>query len=111
MKGFSPRHNRGKNLRPPDLYEYFIDNTWFDTIDLENQPITEPLRGFHAADVVIVGGVYTGLSAAYHIRSDSPRWQTGRLSNQIFWGGSKRRSANHPNFRPHHCRPDGGRIQ
>ena len=64
MKYFSRAHNKGENLRPPDLYEYFIDNFWFKTVDLENQKINEPLRGSHKADVVIVGGGFTGLSAA-----------------------------------------------
>ena len=72
MKYFSRSHNRGKNLRPPDLYEYFVDNYWFKSIDLENQVINEPLRGSHNADVVIVGGGFTGLSAAYHIRQKFP---------------------------------------
>ncbi len=67
MKYFSKQHNKGRNLRPPDLYEYFVDNFWFKTIDLENQEINDPLRGSHKADVVIVGGGYTGLSAAYNI--------------------------------------------
>ena len=72
MKYFSRSHNRGKNLRPPDLYEYFVDNYWFKSIDLENQKINEPLRGSHNADVIIVGGGFTGLSAAYHIRQKFP---------------------------------------
>jgi glycine/D-amino acid oxidase-like deaminating enzyme len=72
MKYFSRSHNRGKNLRPPDLYEYFVDNYWFKSIDLENQVINEPLRGSHNADLVIVGGGFTGLSAAYHIRQKFP---------------------------------------
>jgi glycine/D-amino acid oxidase-like deaminating enzyme len=72
MKYFSRSHNKGKNLRPPDLYEYFVDNYWFKTVDLENQVINEPLRGSHKADVVIVGGGFTGLSAAYHIRQKFP---------------------------------------
>ncbi|MBE9523841.1 MAG: FAD-dependent oxidoreductase, partial [Chloroflexi bacterium] len=59
-------------MRPPDLYEYFVDNFWFKAADLENQPINEPLRGGHQADVIIVGGGYTGLSAAYHIRQKFP---------------------------------------
>ena len=67
MKYFSRAHNRGTNLRPPDLYEYFVDNFWFKAAGLENQVINEPLRGSHKADVLIVGGGYTGLSAAYHI--------------------------------------------
>jgi hypothetical protein len=73
MKYYSRSHNRGKNLRPPDLYEYFVDNYWFKTVDLENQKINEPLRGSHNADVVIVGGGFTGLSAAYHIRQKFPK--------------------------------------
>jgi len=72
MKYFSSRHNRGQNLRPPDLYEYFVDNFWFKTIDLENLKINEPLRGSHKADIVIAGGGYTGLSAAYNIKRKFP---------------------------------------
>jgi glycine/D-amino acid oxidase-like deaminating enzyme len=75
MKYFSNTHPRGQKYRPADLYEYFIDNYWFKTVDLENQVINEPLRGSHKADVVIVGGGYTGLSAAYHIRQKFPEKQ------------------------------------
>lgn len=72
MRYFSSSQNLGQNLRPPDLYEYFVDNYWFETVDLYNQKINEPLRGSHKADVVILGGGYTGLSAAYHIRKRFP---------------------------------------
>ncbi|MFA9496792.1 MAG: NAD(P)/FAD-dependent oxidoreductase [Candidatus Bathyarchaeota archaeon] len=72
MKYYSPPRNSGQTLKPPDLYEYFTDNYWFKTVDLENQVINEPLRGSHSADIVIVGGGYTGLSAAYHIRQRYP---------------------------------------
>jgi len=72
VRYFSNRHNRRPDLRPPDLYEYFVDNFWFKAADLENQKINEPLRGCHKADVVIVGGGYTGLSSAFHIREKFP---------------------------------------
>ena len=75
MKYFSHPNNWSKNLRPPDLYEYFVDNFWFKAADLENQEINEPLRGNHNADVIIIGGGYTGLSAAYHIRKKFPEKQ------------------------------------
>ena len=72
MKYYSTRHNSGKNLRPPHLYEYFVDNFWFKTVDIERQKLNEPLRGSHKADVVIVGGGYMGLSAAYNIKRKFP---------------------------------------
>jgi glycine/D-amino acid oxidase-like deaminating enzyme len=72
VKYFSHLHNRGQNLRPPDLYEYFVDNFWFKAADLGSQKINAPLRGSHKADVVIVGGGYTGLSAAYNTRMKFP---------------------------------------
>ena len=75
MKYFSQLNNRDKNLRPPDLYEYFVDNYWFKSADLENQRINEPLRGSHHADIVIIGGGFTGLSSAYHIRKLFPNKQ------------------------------------
>lgn len=72
MKYFSPVYKPGKNLRPPDLYEYFVDNFWLKAADLENQKINEPLRGSHKADIVIVGGGYSGLSSAYNIQKKFP---------------------------------------
>ena len=72
MKYFSRSNNWSKNLRPPDLYEFFVDNFWEKAANLENQKINEPLRGSHNADVVIVGGGFTGLSAAFHIREKFP---------------------------------------
>jgi len=71
MKYFSNSHNRSKNLRPPDLYEYFVDNFWFKAADLENQKINGPLRGSHKADVVIIGGGYTGLLLPTMSRANS----------------------------------------
>jgi len=58
--------------RPPDLYEYSLDNLWFERADLEQQKINEPLKGSHKADVVIIGGGFTGLSTAYNLRRKFP---------------------------------------
>ena len=58
--------------RPPDLYEYSLDNLWFEAADLEHQEINEPLKGSHKADIVIIGGGFTGLSAAYNLRRRLP---------------------------------------
>ena len=58
--------------RPPDLYEYFLDNFWFEAADLENQKINAPLKGKHTADIVIIGGGFTGLSSAYNLIQKFP---------------------------------------
>jgi gamma-glutamylputrescine oxidase len=58
--------------RPPQLYEYFLDNFWFAAADLEHQPLNPPLKGRHTADMVIIGGGYTGLSSAYHLSRTFP---------------------------------------
>jgi glycine/D-amino acid oxidase-like deaminating enzyme len=58
--------------RPPQLYEYFLDNFWFEKTDLDHQEINEPLKGSHNADVVILGGGFTGLSSAYNLRRRFP---------------------------------------
>ncbi len=72
MKYFSPKSIRHQGLKPPALYEYFIDNFWFKAADLENETINEPLKGDHNADIVIIGGGYTGLSSAYNIHKKFP---------------------------------------
>jgi glycine/D-amino acid oxidase-like deaminating enzyme len=72
MKYFSPSHLNRKNLRPPDLYEYFVDNFWFNSEDLADLKLNPPLRGSHQADIVIIGGGYTGLSAGYNLRKNFP---------------------------------------
>lgn len=58
--------------RPPQLYEYFLDNFWFETADLQHQAINPPLKGSHKADIVILGGGFTGLASAYHLSRAFP---------------------------------------
>lgn len=71
MRPFSS-NRKSNTFRPPDLYEYSIDNYWFRAAGLEDKEINQPLRGNHSADVVIIGGGFTGLSSAYNISSKFP---------------------------------------
>lgn len=59
--------------RPPQLYEYFLDDFWFEAADLAHQEINAPLKGSHTADIVIIGGGFTGLSSAYHLSRTFPK--------------------------------------
>ncbi len=45
MKNFTSISSKPEGLKPPELYEYFLDNFWFKTVGLENEMINEPLRG------------------------------------------------------------------
>ena len=72
MKSIYSSSPKTHTLRPPDLYEYSIDNYWFKAAGLEDQKINPPLRGSHNADVVIIGGGFTGLSSAYNIHRKFP---------------------------------------
>jgi len=72
MKNFTPVYKKRLGLEPPGIYEYSLDNFWFKTLGLENETINHPLRGSHKADIVIIGGGYTGLSAAYNILKKFP---------------------------------------
>ena len=58
--------------RPPQLYEFFLDNFWFAAADLEHQALNAPLKGRHTADIVIIGGGFTGMSAAFHLSQKFP---------------------------------------
>jgi len=58
--------------KPPQLYEYFLDNFWFKAADLEGHSINAPLKGKHKADIVIIGGGFTGLSAALNLSRKFP---------------------------------------
>lgn len=53
--------------RPPALYEFFLDNVWFDSVDLYSQALNPPLKGAQQADIAIVGGGFAGMASAYHL--------------------------------------------
>lgn len=64
-----------------------VNSLWAATADPE--PELLPLRGSHQCDVVIVGGGYTGLSAAYHI-AKSGRAPVVLEAKRVGWGASGR---------------------
>jgi glycine/D-amino acid oxidase-like deaminating enzyme len=58
--------------RPPKLYEYFLDNFWFEAAGLYDESINPPLKGRQLADIAIVGGGFAGMSAAYNLQRRFP---------------------------------------
>lgn len=58
--------------RPPWISEFFLDNFWFDAAGLYGQPPHPPLQAAIKADIAIVGGGFTGLSSAYHLKKKFP---------------------------------------
>ena len=39
MKNFRSISSKREGLKPPELYEYFLDNFWFKAAGLENENI------------------------------------------------------------------------
>jgi glycine/D-amino acid oxidase-like deaminating enzyme len=58
--------------RPPKLYEYFVDNYWFESANLYDDRINPPLKGRQHVDIAIVGGGFAGMSTAYNLARRLP---------------------------------------
>jgi glycine/D-amino acid oxidase-like deaminating enzyme len=64
---------------------------WIESAGIEDTPPLAPLRGDHTADVVIVGGGYTGLSTALHLAESFPKHRIVLLEGaRIGYGASGR---------------------
>jgi glycine/D-amino acid oxidase-like deaminating enzyme len=71
--GIMPRWLFGADPhRPPKLYEYFVDNYWFESAKLHEVPVNPPLKGRQRADIAIVGGGFAGMSSAYNLARRLP---------------------------------------
>jgi glycine/D-amino acid oxidase-like deaminating enzyme len=58
--------------RPPKLYEYYVDNYWFESASMYDSQVNPPLKGRQRADIAIIGGGYAGMSAAYNLARRLP---------------------------------------
>jgi len=58
--------------QPPPIYEYYVDNLWFETSGINKAQINAPLKGSQKADIVIAGGGLAGLSSAFHLIQTFP---------------------------------------
>jgi len=71
--GVMPRWMFAKDPhRPPKLYEYFVDNYWFESANLYDDRINPPLEGRQRVDIAIVGGGFAGMSTAYNLARRLP---------------------------------------
>jgi gamma-glutamylputrescine oxidase len=67
------------------------DCPWIESADIEDSPPLAPLHGDQTADIVIIGGGYTGLSAALHIAERFPARRTVLLEGtRVGFGASGR---------------------
>ncbi len=67
------------------------DCPWIESAGIEDAPLLEPLRNDQRADVVIIGGGYTGLSAALHIAETFPERRIVLLEGtRVGYGASGR---------------------
>ncbi len=81
--------------KPELLYEFSVDNFWFTKVDKELMVINKPLKGKHKADIVIIGGGFTGLSSAYHLRKRYPNKKIVLLEGAYCGYGASGRNGGH----------------
>jgi glycine/D-amino acid oxidase-like deaminating enzyme len=64
---------------------------WIESAGIEDAPPLAPLLGDHTADVIIVGGGYTGLSTALHLAESFPKRRIVLLEGaRVGYGASGR---------------------
>jgi gamma-glutamylputrescine oxidase len=77
------------------LHEFSVDNFWYTEVDKDLMVINNPLKGSHKADIVIIGGGFTGLSTAYHLIQRYPNRKIVLLEGAYCGFGASGRNGGH----------------
>ncbi len=81
--------------KPQLLYEFSVDNFWFTKVNKDMMVLNNPLKGNHKADIVIIGGGFTGLSSAYHMAQRYPNKKIVILEGAYCGYGASGRNGGH----------------
>ena len=81
---------------PPLVSEYYVNNAWFETAQLDKtKPAAPLLEKKTKADIAIIGGGFTGLSSAYHLASKYPSKRIVLLEATSCGHGASGRNGGH----------------
>lgn len=81
--------------KPQLLYEFSVDNFWYTKVDKDLMVINTALKGNHKADIVIIGGGFTGLSTAYQLLRKFPEKKIVVLEGAYCGYGASGRNGGH----------------
>jgi len=82
---------RGKFIYHDDMYRFDVpQQSYWEAAGVETSLAAEPLSADDRCDVAVIGGGYTGLSAAYHLARDHGIAARVLEAGHIGWGASGR---------------------
>jgi len=81
--------------RPPHIYEYHVDNVWFENTDFYGRRPNAPLKGEEKADIVIIGGGYAGLASAWQLIQRYPQKRIVVIEGATCGYGASGRNGGH----------------
>jgi len=78
--------------QPPAIYEYFVQCYWFESSGIHGVEANIPLKGRQKADIVIAGGGFAGLAAAYQLIQRFPEKRIVVLEGAVCGYGASGRN-------------------